>query len=135
MKIETQKIIARNLRILRAKAAVSQVRIAVDIGLTRLLYASYENGTSAPDAEVLYKLSIRHGIPMNAFFIENREDFIAQIAGCYYYDDSMALLAERYDKLSNFARGMLLEKSFQLLEQDKAIRANREALEKRKPKK
>ncbi len=72
---------------------------------------------------------------MNYFFIEDPEDFITAIVGRYYYDDSLALLAETYEKLSNFAKGMLLEKSLQLLEQDKINRANRAALLEKKPKK
>ena len=135
MKIETQKIIARNLRLLRAKCAVSQVRMAVDVGLTRLLYAAYESGKTTPDAEVLYKLAQRHGIKMNYFFIENEQDYLTAISGGYYYDDTLALLVQTYDKLSNFAKGMLIERANQLLEQDKIIQKNREALEKKKPKK
>lgn len=135
MKIETQKLIARNLRLLRASCGVSQVRMAVDVGLTRLLYAAYESGNTAPDTEILYKLAIRNGIKMEYFFIENSEDFLACISGSHYYDDTLANLAYTFEKLSNFAKGMLIEKANQLLEQDKQIRANREALEKRKPKK
>ena len=135
MKLETQQTIARNLRILRTQNAISQVRMAVDIGMTRLSYAAYENGSITPDAEVLYKIALRYGVPMDAFFIENVEDFISRISKCYYYDDSMALLVESYEKLSNFAKGMLLEKTLQLLEQDKIIKANRAKLEERKPKK
>lgn len=135
MKLETQKTIARNLRILRTKCAISQIRMAVDVGLTRLLYATYENGATAQDAEVLHKIALRYGFSMDCFFIENPEDFLSRISGCYYYDDSLALLVGSYDKLSNFAKGMLLEKSIQLLEQDKIIKANKAALERRKPKK
>lgn len=135
MRIESQKVIARNLRLLRTKCAVSQVRMAVDLGLDRMTYNSFEMGYTAPDAEILYRISIRYGIRMNYFFLENPEDFLTAIAGRYYYDDSLALIAESYEKLSNFARGMLLEKTLQLLEQDKIIKANRAALEERKPKK
>ena len=135
MKIETQKIIARNLRLLRTTCAISQVRMAVNLGLDRMTYNSYEMGYSAPDAEILYRISIRYGFNMNYFFIENSEDFLVAIAGKYYYDDTLAMIAESYEKLSNFAKGQLLEKTIQLLEQDKIIKANRAALEKKKPKK
>ena len=132
MKIEKQQIIARNLRDLRTYCAVSQTRFAVDLGLSRVTYSGYETGKITPDAELLYKIALRHGIKVNDLFITDKGLFLSVISGCYYYEDSLATLAETYEKLSAFGKGMLLEKANQLLEQDKIIQKNREALMQRK---
>ena len=128
MKLETQKIVARNLSALRTFCAVSQTRFAVDLGLSRMTYSAYETGKITPDAEILYKISLRHGIKINDLFITDKDQFLSAIAGVYYYDDNLAILAETYEKLSAFSKGMLQEKANHLLEQDKVIQKNREAL-------
>ncbi len=132
MKLETQQIVARNLRILRAHCAVSQTRFAVDLGLSRVTYSGYETGKVTPDPELLYKISQRCGIKMNDLFTVQREDFIAIIEGLYYYDDNLARIAEIYEKLSFFTKGMLTERAIQLYEQQTITEKNKAALLERK---
>lgn len=131
MKLETQMCIARNIRILRTQQAISQVRMAVDLGLTKELFAGYELGKRTPDAEFLYKLALRYNIKMDALFEKDAQVFISLIADKEYADDHLAALIDTYLKLTAFSRGMLLEKSMQLLERDKEIARNRAALQAR----
>lgn len=135
MKLETQQCIARNMRMLRTQQGVSQVRMAVDLGLTKAMYASYELGNREPDAEVLYNLALRCNIRMEYFFEKDPNEFLRKIAGKQYADDHMALLVQYYMSLSSFSKGMLIEKCNQLLERDKEIARNREALAARLAKK
>ena len=132
MKLETQICIAKNIRMLRTLQGVSQVRMAVDLGLSKDNYAGYELGNKEPDAEFLYKLALRCNIKMDAFFEKNEKEFLRMIAQKQYADDHLALLIDHYKDLSSFSKGMLLEKALQLLERDKEIERNRELLKKRR---
>jgi len=131
MKLETQMCIARNIRILRAHQAISQVRMAVDLGMTKELFAGYEQGKRTHDAEFLYKLALRYNIKMDALFEKDAQVFMTLIADKEYADDHLATLIDTYLKLTAFSRGMLLEKAMQLLERDKEIARNRAALQAR----
>ena len=129
MRIETQKIIARNLRTLRTYKGISQVRMAVDLGITKALYSCYELGKSAPDAEFLYDVSRIYGIRMSSLFEENESNFLIAISDCEYYDHDALILRKHYDKLSSFSRGMLIEYCFQMIEREKVIAVNRATFE------
>ena len=135
MRIETQKTIARNLRTLRAYKAISQVRMAVDLGLSKDLYASYETGKSAPDAEFLYNVSHIYGIRMSSLFEENPDNFLMAISECEYFDQDALQLMSYYLKLSAFSRGMLMEYCIQLIERDNLIAVNRATFEAKHKKK
>ena len=58
MKLETQKNIGQNLRILRLSKGLSQSQLADITGISRNLYAAYELGNRTPDAEFLYDVLI-----------------------------------------------------------------------------
>lgn len=131
MKLETQMCIARNIRLLRTLQGVSQIRMAVDLGLTKTLYSGYELGKREQDAEFLYKLALRCNIKMEAFFEKDQKEFLRMIAQKQYADDYTYLLLESYRELSAFSKGMLIEKAYQLLERDKEIARNRVELKKR----
>ena len=129
MRIETLKIIARNLRTLRRSKAISQVRMAVDLGVSKATYSSYELGKSVPDAEFLYDVSVLYGIRMSALFEENEQNFMLALSDTQYYDQDAVLLRKRYEKLSAFSRGMLMEYCCQMIERDKLIAVNRATFE------
>ena len=64
MRLDTQMIIAGNLRTLRLTKRLSQGDMADYIGSSRGLYAHYELGNRTPDAEALYTIANRLGIDM-----------------------------------------------------------------------
>ena len=119
MRLETLNIIARNLRTLRTFKAISQVRMATDLGLSKVTYANYENGKSTPDAEFLYKVAITYGIDMN----------LLGISKCEFYDKDAKVFLSYYQKLSAFSRGMLVEYCINLIERDNLISVNSATLE------
>lgn len=131
MRLETLNIIARNLRTLRTFKAISQVRMATDLGLSKVTYANYENGKSTPDAEFLYKVAITYGIDMNILFEENPNNFLLGISKCEFYDKDAKVFLSYYQKLSAFSRGMLVEYCINLIERDNLISVNRATLEAR----
>ena len=135
LKLKTQQIIARNLKILRTVKAISQVRMATDLGLTKQQYASYELGDRQPDAEFLYNVSKIYGIRMSALFEENEANFLLATSDSEYYDQDAVLFREQYEKLSAFSRGMLMEYCFQMLERDRLIAVNRATFEMKHKKK
>mgnify|MGYP002558497203 FL=1 len=129
MKLETQKHIARNLRTLRTSHCISQTEMASLAGVTRASYASYELGNRLPDAEVLFEISNRFGIGMNALFEPDTYNFLSQLERSEFYDDRLAELVSKYKSLSAFAKGMLFERVTWLTELDKMIASNRKAFE------
>lgn len=133
MRIETRKTISRNLKFLRTKQAMSQTQFASDFGLTKQLYASYELGNTVPDAEVLYLIARKYRLKVENFFTDNFEDFLTILAGDDCYDSNLNTLIDNYDQLSNFSKGMLLERASQLLYQDNLINSKRAALNTMKP--
>lgn len=133
MRIETRKTISRNLKFLRTKQAMSQTQFASDFGLTKQLYASYELGNTVPDAEVLYLIARKYRLKVENFFTDNFEDFLTILSGDDCYDSNLNALIESYDQLSNFSKGMLLERASQLLYQDTLIKSKRAALNAMKP--
>ena len=76
MKLETQKQIGENLKILRTSNCMSQSEIADIAGVSRALYAGYELGKRTPDAEVLFLISSRFEINMGIFFNVIGTDFL-----------------------------------------------------------
>lgn len=98
-------------------------------GVTRASYASYELGNRLPDAEVLFEISNRFGIGMNALFEPDTYNFLAQLERSEFYDDRLAELVSKYKSLSAFAKGMLFERVTWLTELDKMIASNRKAFE------
>lgn len=128
MKLETQMLIAKNLRILRTSKCLSQAEFAKLIGVSRSTYASYELGNRIPDAEVLFAISKRFGIHMNILFECDQYKFLGYLEGCEIYDDELLDLITNYKNLSAFARGMLIERSLSLTEWDKMIESNKRAL-------
>lgn len=133
MRIETRIIISRNLKVLRIQHEMSQVQFASSLGLTKQLYASYELGNTVPDAEVLYRIAKEYRLKVENFFTNNLEDFITIISGEDCCDNNLSVLIENYDNLSNFSKGILLEKATQLLYHDKLIKSKRVALAEVKP--
>ena len=125
MKLETQMLIARNLRTLRTSKCISQAYFAKELGVSRSTYVSYEMGTRVPDAEVLFSIAQFFGLNMNALFESNQYNFLSHLENCDIYDKELLKLLENYRTLSSFAKGMLLERSVALVEWDKLIEANK----------
>ena len=127
MKLETQQLIARNLRILRTSKCLSQEKTSEMIGVARASYAAYELGKRVPDAEILFKIASRFGISVDDLFEEDKYRFLSCLERSDFYDDVLAELVASYRSLSTFARGMLLERAAWLIEWDKLIDANKKA--------
>ncbi len=132
MKLETQKQIGENLKILRTSNCMSQSEIADIAGVSRALYAGYELGKRTPDAEVLFLISSRFEINMGMFFECDRYRLLGYLSNKEVYDNELSKLVANYKKMSAFAKGMLLEKAQGLMEWDKSIAMNRKALEERR---
>ena len=120
MKVSTQKNIGRNLRTLRNHNSLSQNDMAEAAGLTRSTYVQYELGNRTPDAEALYDVAMCFGLAMEMFFEEDTEKFIGALAFARECSEGESKLVDNYSKLSPFFKGMLLEKSHQLLEWNKS---------------
>ena len=120
MKVSTQKNIGKNLRTLRVHNNMNQVDMACAAGLTRSLYAQYELGNRTPDAEMLYNMATRFGLDMKMFFEPDPEKFIGELSFARECKNGGAELMDNYNRLTPFYKGMLLEKSQQLLEWDRS---------------
>ena len=127
MKLETQMLIARNLRTLRTSKCISQAYFAKEIGVSRSTYVSYEMGTRVPDAEVLFNIAQTFGLDMNVLFESNQYNFLGYLEHCELYDRELLKLLDNYRNLSSFAKGMLLERSVALVDWDKLVEANKTA--------
>lgn len=134
MKLETQMLIARNIRTLRTSKCISQTEFAKLIGVSRSTYASYELGTRTPDAESLFLIAKKFGLNMNIFFECDKYKFLGYLEGCEIIDEKLMVLTANYKNLSPFAKGMLIERSVSLTEWDKMIEANRKALREKRDK-
>lgn len=64
MKLETQMLIAKNIRTLRTSKCISQTDFAKMVGVSRSTYASYELGNRVPDAETLFLIAKKFGLNM-----------------------------------------------------------------------
>lgn len=131
MKLETQRLVANNIRMLRTSKCISQAVFAKMINISRATYASYELGNRAPDAETLFLIARNFGLSMNIFFECDRYKFLGYLESCEFYDEELKTLISNYKNLSSFAKGMLLERSDSLMEWDRMIAANRKALNER----
>ena len=87
MKLETQKQIGENLKILRTSNCMSQSEIADIAGVSRALYAGYELGKRTPDAEVLFLISSRFEINMGMFFECDRYRLLGYLSNKEVYDN------------------------------------------------
>ena len=124
MKLETQMLIAKNIRTLRTSKCISQTDFAKMVGVSRSTYASYELGNRVPDAE-------KFGLNMNIFFECDHYKFLGYLESCEIFDEELMGLISNYKNLSSFAKGMLIERSVSLMEWDRMIMANKAALDSR----
>ena len=132
MKIETQKRIAANLKVLRVVKNFSQAEMADMLGISRSLYTHYELAKRTPDAEILFNIANRFGLDMGILFDTEPRHFLAHLASAQYCEDDLMEVMELYRKLSPIAKGMLLEKALYLIEWDRSREENMRALRERK---
>lgn len=132
MNLETQLRIADNLKALRITQDLSQGQIADSVGVSRTLYAKYEGGKSAPDAEFLYNLANLYGFDFGILFEADRQNFLGLLAASQFCDDELQELMSMFRKLSPVARGMLLERALHLLDWDRGRKKNLSVLSDRK---
>lgn len=132
MNLETQLRIADNLKALRITQDLSQGQIADSVGVSRTLYAKYEGGKSAPDAEFLYNLANLYGFDFGILFEADRQNFLGLLAASRFCDDELQELMSMFRKLSPVARGMLLERALHLLDWDRGRKKNLSVLSDRK---
>ena len=118
MRLDTQMIIAGNLRTLRLTKRLSQGDMADYIGSSRGLYAHYELGNRTPDAEALYTIANRLGIDMATLFERDPDKFFSYLANNCNLDEETRELVSIYKELSPFSRGMLMERAAWLLEKE-----------------
>ncbi len=118
MRLDTQMIIAGNLRTLRLTKRLSQGDMADFIGSSRGLYAHYELGNRTPDAEALYIIANRLGIDMASLFERDPDKFFSYLANSGNQDEEVKALISIYKELSPFSKGMLIERATWLLEME-----------------
>ena len=131
MKLETQMLIAKNIRTLRTSKCISQTDFAKMVGVSRSTYASYELGNRVPDAETLFLIAKKFGLNMNIFFECDHYKFLGYLESCEIFDEELMGLISNYKNLSSFAKAKLIERSVSLMECDRMIMANKAALDSR----
>lgn len=132
MKLETQKRIAENLKVLRVVKNFSQAEMAEMVGISRSLYTHYELGRRTPDAEILFHITNRFGVNMGILFDTEPRHFLAHLATAQYCEDELVELSDIYRSLSPLCKGMLLERGRALREWDKMRQDNLRALKKKR---
>jgi transcriptional regulator with XRE-family HTH domain len=68
--MNTQALVARNLRKLRVQCAVSQENLAVDAGIDRTYVSRLERGLENPTIAVLGRLAEALNVEIPAFFVK-----------------------------------------------------------------
>ena len=122
MRMEIQKRIGENLRLVRTARNLSQDDVAKFLGVTRSMYTHYELGNRAQDAESLYNLSSFYSIDIAAFFEPDRNRVINMIVNTVNLDKETRELVKLYNQLSPYSQGKLLERAYVLAEQEAAKR-------------
>lgn len=128
MNLETQLRIADNLKALRITRDLNQEEFADTIGVSRSLYARYELAKTVPDAEFLYNTANLFGFDYGILFEADRQTFLSHLAASQFCDDELQELMSMFRKLSPVARGMVLERTLNLLNWDRGRRENINAL-------
>ena len=60
------------LRLLRKERRLSQVKVAMELSISREALSHYENGRRSPDIEMLRRLSAHFGVSID-FLVNGRE--------------------------------------------------------------
>lgn len=84
-----EKIIARNIKKLRAAARYSQEEVAQALGVTRSAYSNYESGDREMPYDVMEKASDFFGCDMTVLFADD-EDVDAMILATAFRLDGIA---------------------------------------------
>ena len=129
MKIEIQKRIGENLRLVRTARNLSQEEIANFLGMTRSMYTHYELGNRAQDAETLFTLSAFYSLEMSAFFEPDRNRLINIIVNSVDLDAETRELVNLYNQLPPYSQGKLLERAYVLAEQEEIKREKMHAMQ------
>ena len=107
---------ARNLRFVRELTGMSQTSFAESLFVARSSYSDYERGLRFPDVSVIMLICERYGLNINTIIYGTR----AQLETDFFkteelYEDS-SLMIEMYDMLDPYLKGIVIEHTFNLLE-------------------
>ncbi len=119
MNLDTQHIIARNLKTLRQSNCMSQAELSEILGISRSTYAAYEMGSRTPDAEVMYKVAHYFGIKIDDLFIEDHYKFLSAIASGHYNKNQEKELLLRFNKLMEIYQDMFMIQAHNFAKLDK----------------
>lgn len=86
---------------LREKYSYTQEKVANFLSVKREMISFYENGEREVPVEVLEKLSDLFGVELDAFFVDNVDEAVAQVAFAFRKDD---LSIEDMKHLSDFGK-------------------------------
>lgn len=75
---------------LREKYGYTQERVADFLGIKREMISFYENGEREVPVEVLESLSNLFGVELEAFFVDDVNEAVAQVAFAFRKDDLSA---------------------------------------------
>lgn len=114
MTIETQMRIANNLAALRKTANLSQAALSEKIIVCRSTYAQYEQGDRLPDLDTLYSLANFYHIKLDTLVKCDMQSVLEDYFLHHEYTREETQLIEMYSKLSDFAKGRLIERAEEL---------------------
>ncbi|MCB6994640.1 helix-turn-helix transcriptional regulator [bacterium 210820-DFI.6.37] len=118
MTIDDQLRLSRNLQILRKAARLSQKEIAAKVGLSRSTYGQIEQGARQMDLETLFKLSRVYRITMDALIRCDIQEILSDFFIQQDCSRDEVQLLKIYARLSDKAKGRLLERGEELYRQD-----------------
>lgn len=114
-------MIADKLYYLRTKSGESQETVANAIGITRVAYTRYENGTRIPKADIIAKLARHFSVTVESILGYEQEESIPEQAG-----EQLTLSALEQKLISNYRSLNKQGKEYILQTMDMAVKIYKE---------
>lgn len=118
MTIDTQMRVANNLAALRKTANLSQAALSEKVIVCRSTYAQYEQGDRLPDLDTLYALAEFYHVKLDTLVNCDMQVVLEDYFLHHEYTREETQLMELYSKLSDFAKGRLIERAEELARLD-----------------
>lgn len=118
MDANTQRNVARNLKLLRNARGLTQEQLSEELHICRTTYILYEQGKKLPSADLLLDLARYYQIRLDAIFDERTGSYVEQVFSDERCKRDVDHLTEAYYQLSPLGQGKLLERADALLEEE-----------------
>lgn len=118
MKMQSQKQIGENLRLLRNAHGYTQMEVAEELHIGRSTYTLYELGRKLPPVDLIVDMAAFYDVRLDLLFNPKVSLYVKKMFSREQNSKDMVVLIDTFCKLPPVAQGKLMERAATLLEDE-----------------